>query len=160
VADQGSGRLVTAGRIGRPHGLDGSFRVLDPAHPLPAGTAVTVGERSARVRSRRGTEEQPIVALEGVASREDAAALGGLLLLVPEDDAPLAAGEWLAEDLIGCEVDGLGTVVGILAGPSCDVLEVDGGTLVPLVGDAVLEVDAERRRIRVDRAFLGLEPEA
>jgi ribosomal 30S subunit maturation factor RimM len=132
--------------------------VLEATHPLLAGTTVNVGERSARVRSRRGTDQQPIVALEGIRSREAAAALGGHLLLVAEHDAPLAADEWLAEELIGCEVDGLGPVVGILAGPSCDVLEVEGGTLVPLVGDAVLHVDTESRRIRVDRAFLGLEP--
>jgi 16S rRNA processing protein RimM len=158
VADSGSGRLVTAGRVGRPHGLDGSFKVLAPAHELPAGTSVTVGDRLARVRSRRGTDAQPILGLEGVDSREQAAALSGELLLVAAPDAPLAEDEWLAEDLIGCEVEGLGPVVGILPGPSCDVLEVGDGTLVPLIGDAVLEIDTEARRIRIDRAFLGLEP--
>jgi 16S rRNA processing protein RimM len=157
VTEPGPVRLVTAGRIGRPHGLDGSFKVLDPSHALPAGTEVTVGERTTRVRSRRGTDEQPLVGLEGVGSREDAAALSGQLLLVAEPDAPLEEGEWLAEDLIGCEVEGVGPVVGILAGPSCDVLEVAGGTLVPLVGDAVLEVDTAARRIRANLAFLGLE---
>ena len=34
--------LVTAGRVGKPHGLDGSFYVEGASHPLPAGTAVTV----------------------------------------------------------------------------------------------------------------------
>jgi 16S rRNA processing protein RimM len=152
------GRLVTAGRVGRPHGLDGSFKVLDPDHALGAGTEVTVAGRVAPVRTRRGTATQPIVALEGVESREAAAALGGELLLVGESDTPLSEDEWLAEDLVGCEVEGLGPVVRVLDGPSCDVLEVGDGTLVPLVGDAVLEVDTAGRRIRVDRAFLGLEP--
>jgi 16S rRNA processing protein RimM len=152
------GRLVTAGRVGRPHGLDGAFKVLDAVHALAVGTVVTVGEREVSVRSRRGTDAQPIVALKGVRSREDAAALGGQLLLVSEPDAPLGEGEWLAEDLVGCEVEGLGPVVRVMDGPSCDVLEVGEGTLVPLVSDAVLEVDTDRRRIRVDRAFLGLEP--
>ena len=44
----------------------------------------------------------------------------------------------------------------VLAGPSCDVLELDDGTLVPLVTDAVKAVDAERRRIEIDRRFLGM----
>jgi 16S rRNA processing protein RimM len=158
VADPGSVRLVTAGRIGRPHGLDGTFKVLQPVHALPAGTEVTVDGHTTSIRSRRGTDEQPLVALKGVRSREAAAALSGQLLLVAERDAPLEEGEWLAEDLIGCEVEGVGPVVGILPGPSCDVLEVAGGTLVPLIGDAVLDVDTESRRIRVDRAFLGLDP--
>jgi 16S rRNA processing protein RimM len=152
------GRLVTAGRVGRPHGLDGSFKVLDAVHTLEVGTVVTVAEQQTRVRSRRGTDAQPIVALQGVRSREDAAALGGQLLLLSEPDAPLGEGEWLAEDLVGCEVEGIGRVVRVMDGPSCDVLEVGEGTLVPLVSDAVLEVDTDRRRIRVDRAFLGLEP--
>lgn len=152
------GRLVTAGRVGRPHGLDGSFKVLDPDHGLTVDTPVTVAGQATRVRTRRGTDAQPIVGLEGVGSREAAAALGGELLLVAEPDAPLAEDEWLAEDLVGCEVEGLGAVVRVLDGPSCDVLEVGDGVLVPLVGDAVLEVDTGGRRIRVDRQFLGLEP--
>ena len=48
-------------------------------------------------------------------------------------------------------------VTRVVAAPSCDVLELDGGALVPLVGDAVRAVDLERRRIEVDRRFLGLD---
>ena len=47
----------------------------------------------------------------------------------------------------------------LLALPSCEVLEVDRGDadplLVPLVSDAVREVDLKRREIDVDLAFLG-----
>lgn len=153
----GPGRLVTAGRVGRPHGLDGSFRVLHAVHGLPKGAWVTVAGVQREIASRRGDDERPIVALDGVGDREAALALGGELLLVGEEDLPIADGEWLAEDLIGCEVSGLGTVVGVLHGPSCDVLELSDGTLVPLVGDAVRAVDPQRRRVEVDRGFLGLE---
>ena len=50
----------------------------------------------------------------------------------------------------------------MLSLPSCEVLEVtregDGGELlVPLVGDAVREVDLEGRSIDVDLRFLGEE---
>jgi ribosomal 30S subunit maturation factor RimM len=50
----------------------------------------------------------------------------------------------------------------MLSLPSCEVLEVtregDGGELlVPLVGDAVREVDVEGRSIDVDLRFLGEE---
>ncbi|MEJ7714580.1 MAG: hypothetical protein WKF40_02270 [Thermoleophilaceae bacterium] len=51
----------------------------------------------------------------------------------------------------------LGRVVGVLDGPSCDVLELSGGTLVPLIADAVRAVDLAARTVEVDRAFLGLE---
>ncbi len=150
------GRLVTAGRVGRPHGLDGSFAVLEPQHPLAPGTAVTVAGKQWRVERRAGTDQRPLVRLEGVAEREAAAELGGELLMVSETDAPLADGEWLAADLVGCEVAQLGSVRRVLAGPSCDVLELEDGTLVPLVTDAVIAVDLSARRIEVDRGFLGL----
>jgi len=76
----------------------------------------------------------------------------------------LAAGEYWAEDLEGCAVvtgDGreLGLVNSLRALPSCEVLEV-GDLLVPMVSDAVLSVDTSARRIVVDPAFLGVEPES
>ena len=53
-----------------------------------------------------------------------------------------------------------GVVVRLLALPSCEVLEVgrsDDGPdlLVPLVRDAVRDVDLDRRVIDVDLRFLG-----
>ncbi|MBA3748267.1 MAG: PRC-barrel domain-containing protein, partial [Solirubrobacterales bacterium] len=73
----------------------------------------------------------------------------------------LEVGEYWAEDLRGCHVvtaDGreLGVVEDLRALPSCEVLEV-GELLVPMVADAVLEVDVQARRIVVDARFLGLE---
>jgi len=150
-------RLVTAGRVGRPHGLDGSFAVSDARHGLQTGTIVHVGGRVRRVERRAGRAERPLIRLEGVATREAAAALGGELVLVAGADW-LPEGEWLAEDLVGCRVEGLGEVRRVVGGPSCDVLELEDGTLVPLVSDAVTAVDSEAGRIEVDRGFLGLDP--
>ena len=157
MADADSGRLVTAGRVGRAHGLDGSFRVLTPDHPLAAGTEVTVAGTLRRVRRRRGSDDQPILTLEGVTSREAAVAIGGELLLIAERDWPLEAGEWLASDLVGCRIEGVGTVERIVASPSCDVLELSDGSLIPLIADAVTKVDLAARALEVNRSFLGLE---
>lgn len=154
------GRLITAGRVGRAHGLDGSFRVLAPDNPLDPGTEVTVAGTVRAVRRRRGSAEQPIVTLDGVADREAAIALGGELLLVAECEWPLEAGEWLASDLIGCRIEGVGTVERVIASPSCDVLELSDGTLIPLIADAVTAVDLDARVLEVNRAFLGLEGSA
>jgi 16S rRNA processing protein RimM len=84
---------------------------------------------------------------------------------VPRAHAPeLGPDEWWAEDLEGCGVhDGerlVGTVIRMLVLPSCEVLEVQredgtGVLLVPLVSDAVREVDIERREIEIDLGFLG-----
>ena len=46
---------------------------------------------------------------------------------------------------------------GVVGGSSCDVLELDDGTLVPLVSDAVTAIDLATHRIEVNRGFLGLD---
>jgi 16S rRNA processing protein RimM len=155
-----AGRELPAGRVGRAHGLDGSFYVERPSHEFPEGTALTVAGRGAIVERRAGTDERPLVRLSGVADREAAEALRGEALLVADrsdHDAVLAAGEWLAADLVGCRIEGIGEVHRVVEGPSCDVLEVgDDGVLVPFVSDAIKRVDTEARVIEVDRGFLDL----
>ncbi len=151
------GRLVTAGRVGRAHGLDGSFHVARSEHPLEMGATVTLAGVAREVRRSAGTRQRPIVRLEGIEDRESAAALRGELLLVHEEAAPLEDGEWLAGDLVGLNVEGLGRVKRVVAGPSCDLLETEDGTLVPLVTDAVTGLDLESGIVHVDLRFLGLE---
>jgi 16S rRNA processing protein RimM len=148
---------VTAGRVGRAHGLDGSFYVDHVSEPLDAGTDVTVGGRAARVERRAGTDDRPIVRLSGVGDRSAADALRGEPILV--DGGDLSEGEYLTADLVGCEVPGLGTVRSVISAPSCDLLEVgEDGVLVPFISDAVRRVDTDARVIEVDTRFLGLEP--
>ena len=142
--------LVTAGRVGKPHGLDGSFWVEAADHDLPEGTVLTLDGRELRVARRGGTRDRPLIRLEDV---DDPRPLRGSVLLV---DAELEEGEWLASELVGCEVPGHGRVRRMLDGPSCSLLELEDGTLVPFIGDAVRLVDPDGRRIEVDDAFLGL----
>ena len=113
---------------------------------------------------RAGVEQRPIVRLRGVEDRSAVEALRGLALSVPLDEAPaLEVGEWWGHELEGCTVcDGaraIGIVSALLELPSCEVLAVrraDGGELlVPMVRDAVREVDVAARRIDVDLDFLG-----
>jgi 16S rRNA processing protein RimM len=156
-----------AGRIGRPHGLDGSFHVTQPrAALLDAGRMLLVGDREEEIVRRAGTDARPIVRLASCTTRAQVEALRGADLLVPADQAPaLEEDEWWPEQLEGCGVhDGareVGTVRRLLALPSCEVLEVarptgsGGDLLVPLIRDAVRTVDVDARRIDVDLAFLG-----
>ncbi len=141
--------LVTAGRVGKPHGLDGSFYVEGPQHPLPEGAEVVVGSEPRVVERRAGTDERPLIRLSGV---DDARSLRGETILIEDE---LAADEWLAADLARCSVVGLGPVARVIEGPSCSLLELDDGTLVPLVSDAVESIDLDAREIRVNREFLG-----
>jgi 16S rRNA processing protein RimM len=149
---------VSAGRVGRAHGLDGSFYVDHVSEPLEPGTEVTVGGRAVRVERRAGTEDRPIVRVSGVADRNAAEALRGERILV--DGGELSEGEYLTTDLVGCEVPGLGAVRRVISAPSCDLLEVgEGAVLVPFISDAIRSVDTEARVIEVNSDFLDLRPE-
>ena len=158
--------LLHAGRVGRPHGLDGSFHVTRPRPVLLApGATVRVGDVARAIVRRAGTEQRPIVRLAGLEDRAAVEALRGADLLVDRAAAPaLAPGEYWEEDLVGCAVVAasgreLGRVQELRALPSCEVLVV-GELLVPMVGDAVRAVDVTARRIVVDTRFLGVDPEA
>ena len=157
--------LIEAGRVGRPHGLDGSFYVTRPDPRLLELPELLLDGARVRVDRRAGTDARPILRLEGHAGREAAEALRGAQLAVRVADAPpLDEGEYWAHELEGCAVvDGarpVGRVRAMVALPSCEALAVerpDGAPelLVPLVRDAVRSVDVAARRIDVDLAFLG-----
>lgn len=172
---------IEAGRVGRPHGLDGSFYVTG-ALPrlLREGASVWLDGHAMRIVTKRGLEERPIVHLEGVEDRTSAEGLRGRALAVERSQAPaLAQDEWWAEDLQGCEVvDGerhVGSVRRMLELPSCEALEVvrepahavseaapqaeaaAGKTqplLVPMVREAIRSVDVTARTIDVDMSFV------
>jgi 16S rRNA processing protein RimM len=162
---------MSAGRVGRPHGLDGSFYVTG-ARPrlLVLGTRVALGPTVTEVVRRRGTDRRPIVHVRGIDDRQAAEAVRGLELMVDAADAPaLGEGEWWASDLEGCEVfDGarrVGLVSRLIELPSCEALQVstvEGPNeespgqelLVPMVRDAIRSVDVAARRIDVDMSFL------
>jgi 16S rRNA processing protein RimM len=158
---------LQAGRVGRAHGLDGSFYVTGALPRLiTLGATVTVDGRSTQIVRRSGTDARPIVRLLGVGDRAGAEALRGMALTVAATGAPqLGEGEWWAHELEQCEVyDGerlLGTVSRLIELPSCEAIEVHGAEardplLVPLVRDAIRQVDTAARRIDVDGEFLGL----
>ncbi len=157
---------LRAGVVGRPHGLDGSFYVADPvASLLELGTEIRLGEARREIVRLAGRDDRPIVRLEGCDHRDAAEALRGQELFVARAAAPeLEEDEWWAADLEGCAVrDGdreVGVVARLLALPSCEVLEVTRAgeapdLLVPLVRDAVRDVDVDGRVIDVDLQFLG-----
>jgi len=140
---------VTAGRVGKPHGHDGSFYVEGASDPLAVGTAVTVGGRSLRVERRAGTDKRPLIRLSDL---DDPRSVRDEPLLV---EAALASDEWLAADLVGCLVPGHGRVTRVIDGPSCSVLELEDAVLVPFISDAIRSVDLEGGEIQVHDRFLG-----
>ncbi len=120
---------------------------------------MTVAGESREVVRRSGTDAKPILRLRGLDTREAVEALRGEPLLADRAAAPpLEEDEYWADDLVGLAVtDGerrVGTVEQVLSYPSCELLVV-GDLLIPLVGDAVRDVDLAAGRVDVDLGFLG-----
>ena len=125
---------------------------------LSGRTHITIAHRRLAIERRAGTDDRPILRVEGAASRDDAEALRGEPLLVPLEEAPeLEADEYWAHDLVGCRVvDGateVGVVSRLVALPSVEALEV-GEVLIPMVRDAIRSVDVQARVIDVDMGFV------
>ncbi len=152
--------LVPVGRVGRPHGIDGAFFVEGPSDRselYAKGSELYVDGRPARVVvSRRGGGNRPVIKLDRPAER-------GVALAVPRDSLPaLGEDEYYAFQLVGLAVEEeggrfLGRVEQVVDYPANDVLELDSGVSLPLVGACVRSVDVEGGRIVVSPGFV--EPE-
>jgi 16S rRNA processing protein RimM len=144
-------RFVSVGRVGRPHGLDGSFVVEaasdDPAR-LAAGAILYLGGEAATVVESKRAGGRPVVRLDRPAPR-------GAVLEVPVADLPaLEEDEFYAFQLVGLTVEDergvtLGRVVEVAPGVANDVLELDSGLALPLVEDCVRSVDLLAGRVVV-----------
>jgi 16S rRNA processing protein RimM len=155
---------LTVGTVGRPHGLDGSFHLAGHGGSvaLDAGRDVQVGERPARIVSRKGTADRPILRVDIAASRDEADALRGQPVSVDRSELPdPEEGEFFQVDLVGCSVWAgdrrLGEVTDVLTYPANDVLDIAGGSeplRLPFVEDVVLNVDLQARRISIREDFV------
>jgi 16S rRNA processing protein RimM len=147
--------LVSVGRVGRPHGLDGSF-VVEEASEDPerfaVGARLLAGEDEVTVVSSKRAGGRTVIRLDRSVER-------GATLAVPRADLPPAEdGGYYVFELVGLGVEeeggrSLGVVQDVAAGVANDVLELDSGRALPLVAECVLDVDLERRRILVARGF-------
>ncbi len=152
----GDGELVVVGRVGRPHGLDGSF-VVEQASEDPARFAVDAelwveGER-ARVLASKRARGMPVIRLDRPARR-------GSQLAVPRSELPDLEDGFYVFQLVGLEVleEGgrpLGRVVAVEPGIANDVLELDTGLALPMHEACVHAVDLDAGRIVVARGFAG-----
>jgi 16S rRNA processing protein RimM len=147
--------LVQVGRVGRPHGLGGSFVVEDASEDpkrFAAGSRVFLDEKEAKVVESKRAGRRLVVRLDREAKR-------GAVLAVPRTELPeTEEDEYYVFQLVGLAVEEeggrpLGRVQDVAPGVANDVLELDTGTALPLVEDCVLAVDLERGRILVAQGF-------
>ncbi len=149
--------LVIIGRVGRPHGLDGSFVIERPSEDpqrFAKGARVLVGGEAAEVvASKRVGGGRLAIRLDRPVER-------GAELAVPRRELPaLDPDEYYVFELVGLEVveEGgavLGHVKDVQPYPANDVLELDTGLALPLVEDCVREVDVSAGRIVVSAGFV------
>jgi 16S rRNA processing protein RimM len=148
--------LVTVGRVGRPHGVDGSFFVdgaSEAEERFAVGATLHVDAAIAKVVvSKRGAGGRRVLKLDRDVARGATLAVPRAALPKPDDDA------FYVFQLVGLDVveeggRSLGTVVEVHNRPANDALELDSGLLLPLVDACVREVNLAARRILVNRGF-------
>jgi 16S rRNA processing protein RimM len=153
--------LVSIGRVGKPHGLDGGFFVEGASERedvFATGATVYVGGEEAKVVAvRRGAGGRPVIRLDRRVER-------GAELAVPRATLPQLddEDEFYVFQLVGLSVEDengrlLGRVREVLEYPGNDVLELDSGASLPLVEACVRQVDLTGRRIVVAAGFADPE---
>ena len=147
--------LITVGRVGRPHGRDGSFVVEDASDDprrFEVGAELVVDGEPGRIVASKRAGGRPVIALDREVAR-------GAMLHVRTADLPAADDDaYYVFQLVGLSVEAeggrpLGRVRDVEAGVANDVLALDSGLSLPLHETCVLEIDVDGGRIVVARGF-------
>lgn len=147
--------LVTVGRIGRPHGLDGSFVVERPSENealFEPGATLYADGTPVTVASRKRSGGRLVIRLERAAARGMELAVPRAVLPEPEADS------YYAFQLRGLEVteEGgrrLGVVQEVAPGVANDVLELDSGVSLPMHEECIRRIDLAAGTIVVAPGF-------
>jgi 16S rRNA processing protein RimM len=144
------GGRLEVGRIVKAHGIRGEVvvaAVSNRSERFASGSVLFAGDRALRVERAtvQGGPEAPgrmstrrwIVAFEGIADRNRAETLRGLVLCGERLDGPGEDELWVHE-LVGSDVvdttgRALGRVAAVEANPASDLLVLEEGGLVPMV---------------------------
>ncbi len=164
--------LILVGRAFKPHGVDGTIKVIpetdDPAaladldvlylgRDSESATARNVDAMRAMTSSKGLTL---LIQFEGVDTPEDAAGLRGLGVYAPQSLLPLGEGEYFLHDLVGLDViDEEGSALGTVG----DVYDTDAhliyGVRLPDGREALVpDVDAFVVDLDMDARTLVLRP--
>jgi 16S rRNA processing protein RimM len=146
---------VRIGKVGRSHGIDGAFFVEQPSEDArwwKTGATFLADGTPVEVVAHRSSSGRPVIKVEPHVER-------GAVLEVERDQLPpTVEDEYYAFELVGLDVveqggRSLGTVKAVTPGVANDVLELEGGALLPMVEDCILRVDLQAGRIDVAQGF-------
>ncbi len=142
-------------KVGRPHGLDGSF-VVEAASEAPerfaVGATIVVDGEPAEVVASKRAGGRPVIRLDRPVARGAALEVSREALPPAEPDA------YYVFELVGLTVEEeggrvLGRVTDVAPGIANDVVELDSGLALPLVDACVQQVDVEAGRIVVATGY-------
>ena len=148
---------VPVGRVGRPHGLDGAFVVeqgSDDPGRYAVGAELHVDGVPAKITvSRRVGRGRHAIRLDRAVER------GTTLTVLRSQLPPLPDGEYYAFQIIGLRVEEVGgrecgIVKDLLPGPANDNLELEDGTLVPMIEDAIAAIDPAEGIVLLNPGFI------
>ena len=156
-------RRIIIGKVGAPHGVKGEVKIIpmtDFPERFDGMTRCFIGDRLITIKSVRHQKNHVLMIFDGIAKREDAAALTGTFVSVDRSEAmPLKEGEYYTADIIGLsveETDGtiLGVVTDVIRTGSNDVYVVSlpgrsEDVLVPALKKVVREISIEDGRMVV-----------
>ena len=155
--------LLPVGKVVGVHGIRGEVKVLPYSeYEEDMWRAVSIfpgeGDSPYKVLHIRPHKGVVLIQLDGIATRDEAAALVGREVFTGKEQLPtLPEGEYYWYELTGMEVETeegkhLGRIEKVFATGSNDVLEVDGPlgeVLIPVIKDVIVKVDRERKRVTV-----------
>lgn len=159
--------MVLVGRIVRPHGIRGHVVIAPETdfvdERFREGAALwcrtAQGDEELTIATMRVQKGRPIVGFVGFAAIDDVERLLGRELRIPEEQLqPLSEGAYYVHQLVGCVVETVtgtrvGTVRRVEGGGSGSLLDVEGPrgqVLVPFAAEICVEIDVQRKRIRID----------
>jgi 16S rRNA processing protein RimM len=147
---------VVVGRVGKSHGIDGSFVVEHASETrelFAVGATLFADGEPAKVVASKQARGRPVIRLDRRVPR-------GTELGVRHDAlGPTGEGEYYVFQLVGLRVEDeggavLGIVTDVAPGVANDVLELDSGVALPMVEDCVLQVDLDEGRILIAPGFI------
>ena len=165
---------VLAAEVAGAHGVSGSLRLRlvgasaadstsDAAvRSLQIGRVVRLiraGDAFRQDLTLLAMRRQPkgfwIARFKDVTDRNSAEALLGCSVFIKENErASLPEGEYYVDQLLGLDVvadtgRSFGKLSEVLSSPAHDVYVTDGGALIPVAGDYIIDIDLETRKITV-----------
>jgi len=147
--------LVTVGRVGRPHGLDGSFVVERPSENerlFEPGATLYANGRPLTVAARKRSGGRLVIRLEEAAER--GAELGVPLAVLPEPtEDSYYVFQLEALDVVEEGGRRLGAVQEVAPGVANDVLELDSGVSLPMHEECIRRIDVAAGTIVVAPGF-------